>query len=180
MTVDRDTFRRLRSAFPTGVTVITTVAGDGEPRGLTLQAFVAVSTEPPLILVSLEANSRTLVAIRDHGAFVVNFLSEGREQLSNRFASKEEEKFAGVNWRASHVAKGSPILTADVVAYAECHVAREIDGGDHQLFLGMVVGGEFLGGRPLMYYRRTYAAWPEGKVIVPTPAPDAWRDYTDW
>jgi flavin reductase (DIM6/NTAB) family NADH-FMN oxidoreductase RutF len=180
MAVDRDTFRRLMSAFPTGVTVITTLDRADEPKGLTLQAFVAISSEPPLLLVSLDASSRTVAPLREHGAFVVNFLSEGREALSNRFASKDEDKFSGISWRTSDVAKRAPILFGDVVAYAECVITQEIPAGDHLLFLASVEGGEFLGGRPLMYFRRTYAPWPADKVVTATPAPDAWADYTDW
>jgi len=173
-------FHRLRSAFPTGVTIVTTVDGDGTPKGLTLQAFLFVSSEPPLVLVSLDATSRTLGMLREHGSFVVNFLSAGRESLSTLFASKGEDKFASVQWRASEIAKGAPIMYADVVAYAECVISREIAAGDHQLFLASVDGGEFFGGRPLMYFRRTYAPWPAGEAITPTPAPDAWDDYGNW
>ena len=152
-------FHRLRSAFPTGVTVVTTVDRDGAPKGLTLQAFLFVSSEPPLVLVCLDATSRTLGLLREHGSFVVNFLSSGRESLSNLFASKEEDKFASVQWRGSGIAKGAPILFADVVAYAECVISREIAAGDHQIFLASVDGGEFIGGLPLMYFRRTYGTW---------------------
>lgn len=178
MTVDRAMFHRLRSSFPTGVTIVTTVDAHGTPKGLTLQAFLFVSSEPPLVLVSLDATSRTLELMREGSGFVVNFLSAGRESLSNLFASKEEHKFASVQWRASDVAKRAPILYADVVAYAECVVSREITAGDHLMFLASVEGGEFIGGRPLMYFRRTYASWPAPDAV--TPAPDAWDDYSNW
>jgi len=178
MTVDRAMFHRLRSAFPTGVTIVTTLDSDGNPKGLTLQAFLFVSSEPPLVLVSLDATSRTLGLLHEQTGFVVNFLSAGRERLSNLFASKDEDKFASVQWRGSPVSKGAPILYADVVAYAECTVTRAITAGDHQLFLASVDGGEFIGGRPLMYFRRTYAAWPAADAV--TPAPDAWDDYSNW
>lgn len=160
MTVDDVTFRELMSAFPSGVAIVTAAGTDGAPLGLTTRSFVSVSAEPPLLLVSIDRTSRTLPAIRGSRAFVVNFLAAGREELSAVFASKAADKFAGVEWRPSAVARGAPILTADAVGYAECLVSSEVEAGDHWLILATVEDGRFLGGTPLMYYRRSYAGWP--------------------
>ena len=180
MTLDRELFRRLMSAFPTGVTVVTTVGADGEPKGLTLQAFLAVSTEPPLLLISLDRTSRTLDAVQAHGAFVVNFIAAGREHLSNTFASKAEEKFAHVNWRPSKIARGSPVFAEDSVAYVECIITQRIAAGDHFLFLASVEGGESYDRMPLMYFRRSYSSWSSDKVASAPPAHDDWPSYGDW
>lgn len=161
MPVDRETFRALAGSFPTGVTVVTSLDPAGAPRGLTTQAFIGLSTEPPLVLVSLDRTSRTLAALRAHGAFVVNFLRSGSEALATAFATKDEDKFAGVAWTPAPGARGAPILAGAVCAYAECLVTEERAGGDHVLFVGQVEGGRVEGGAPLLYYRRTYAAWPE-------------------
>ena len=161
MSLDAPTFRSVMGAFPTGVVIVTTVDPDGAPKGLTSQSFISVSTDPPLLLVSLDKTSRTLRALLATKAFVVNFLAAGRGDVATRFASKGDDKFAGIVWRPSTAAKGSPILADDSVAYAECLVDRTIDAGDHVLIIGSVDDGAVLSGTPLMYYRRTYAAWPE-------------------
>jgi len=41
------------------------------------------------------------------------------------------------------------------------------EAGDHILFIASVEGGEVLGGTPLMYYKRTYTAWPEERPAPP-------------
>ena len=161
MPVDTQTFRSLMGAFPTGVVIVTTAGADGAPRGLTTQSFVSVSTDPPLLLVSLDKTSRTLAVLLESKAFAVNYLAAGRGDLATRFASKDVDKFDGVGWRPSDHAKGSPILHQDSVAYAECVLDRTIEAGDHLLLVGSVEAGAVLPGTPLMYYRRTYAAWPE-------------------
>ena len=166
MPVDRDRYRALAGSFPTGVTIVTTLDASGAPRGLTTQSFVGLSTEPPLMIVSIDRASRTLPVLREHGSFVVNFLKHGAEEVATRFASKSDDKFAGVKWKPSAAAKGAPILHDCAVAYAECTVVREVEAGDHWIFIASVDGGDVLGGTPLLYYRRTYAAWPEEK-----PAP---------
>jgi flavin reductase (DIM6/NTAB) family NADH-FMN oxidoreductase RutF len=165
--VDPTRFRELAGAFPTGVTIVTTVDPSGGPRGLTTQAFIGLSLDPPLVLVSLERASRTLAALRGSRVFVVNFLKAGSEALSTRFATKADDKFDDVRWVPSSVAGGAPVLIEASTAYAECTVTEIIEQGDHVLFIGSVDGGRVLGGPPLLYYRRTYAAWPEE-----TPAPE--------
>ncbi|HEV2249170.1 MAG TPA: flavin reductase family protein [Candidatus Limnocylindria bacterium] len=167
MPVDRATFRELAGSFPSGVSVVTTVDDTGAPRGLTTQAFISLSTEPPLVLVSLDRSSRTLAALRACKRFAVNVLKAGSEDLSTRFATKAEDKFAGVRWAPSAVLSGVPILTDSVTAFMECTVVQVIEQGDHVMLVGSVEGGQVLGGTPLLYYRRTYAAWPEER---PGPA----------
>lgn len=147
------------SAFASGVAIVTAMDGD-VPRGLTTRSFVAVAAEPPLLLISIDKTSRTLPAIRRSGAYVVNFLAADRQALSDLFASKAEDKFAGVPWQPSALAAGAPVLTEGVVAYAECRVSGEFGAGDHWLVLGTMEGGRFIGGRPLLYYRRSYGGWP--------------------
>jgi len=119
------------------------------------------------MLVSIDKTARTLAALKHAKAFVINFLKVGAEDAATKFASKADDKFAGLAWRPSAVAGGAPILHQHSVAYAECTVVQEVDAGDHWIFIGSVEGGEVLGGTPLMYYHRTYAGWPEEK---PAPA----------
>ncbi len=146
-------------AFPTGVGIVTALDADNQPRGLTTNALCSVSAEPPLMLVCVDKNSNTLPALRHSGGFVVNYLSAGRGDLANRFASKEPDKFAGVSWRPA--AKGMPWLHADTIAHCECTVQQEIDAGDHFIFLALVEGGQppAPGTKPLMYFRRSYGTW---------------------
>src|SRR5438034_123010 len=81
-------FRDAMGHFATGVTVITSVGADGAPVGTTANAVTSLSLDPPLILVCFELASLTLRAIRGHGAFVVNVLAAGQEQLSAGFARR--------------------------------------------------------------------------------------------
>jgi len=150
--MDASTFREIVGSFPTGV-VIVTAAG---PRGLTTNAVSSVSLEPPLLLVCVDRASRTLPALLDHGAFVVNYLAAGREALAQLFATKADDKFAAVSWEASRHASGAPILRDDVIAWAECSVFDSHDAGDHVIVVGRIEEGGAPGGAPLTYFRRKY------------------------
>jgi flavin reductase (DIM6/NTAB) family NADH-FMN oxidoreductase RutF len=167
MPIDRDLYRRLSGSFPTGVTIITARDAGGEPKGLTTQSYVGLSTEPPLMLVSIDKTARTLAALRHSRAFVINFLKFGAADVATKFASKADDKFAGITWQPSDLARGAAILREHALAYAECVVVNELEAGDHWIFVGSVEGGAVFDGIPLLYYRRTYAGWPEEK---PAPA----------
>lgn len=159
MTVDEELFLEIMSSFPTGVTVVTTIATPGTPRGLTVSAFCPVSLHPPLVLVCLDDQSSTLPAITDTGRFTVNFLAAGREELARRFASKMDDKFEGVPWEMP-VAGGGPILMEDSGAFITCGLQQTIEAGDHWILVGEVEGGNLRADHlPLLYGRRTFSAW---------------------
>ncbi|HYV22730.1 MAG TPA: flavin reductase family protein [Candidatus Bathyarchaeia archaeon] len=167
MPVSRELFRAISSSFPTGVVIVATLDEQGEPKGLTSQAYVGLSMEPPLMLVSIDRTSRTLPALQKHRAFVINFLREGAEDVATLFASKADDKFRNLRWEPSPEAGGAPILRGLSLAYAACRVTQMHEGGDHVMFVGSVEAGETLGGTPLMYYKRRYAAWPEERPAPP-------------
>jgi flavin reductase (DIM6/NTAB) family NADH-FMN oxidoreductase RutF len=152
MPVDAEQFRRIAGSFPTGVVIVTAPG----PRGLTTNAVASVSLDPPLVLVCIDRASRTLPAIVEARAFVVNYLAEGRADLARRFAMKSDDKFDGVSWEGSRAAAGAPILRDDAIAWAECTLEQMHEAGDHVMCVGRVEEGGAPGGAPLTYFRREY------------------------
>ena len=151
---DSARFRQVLGHFATGVTVVTTVAPDGEPAGLAVGSFTSVSLDPPLVAFCPSRTSSTWPVIRDAGSFCVNILAEDQEDISRVFASKGADKFRGVGWKPSST--GSPILN-DVLAWIDCRLETVLDGGDHHVVLGRVV--ELHVERedgPLVFYRGGY------------------------
>src|SRR5690349_4074435 len=107
MAIEADVFRRVMGSFASGVTIVTTVDPDGQPRGFTASGMSSLSLNPRLLLVCVSTNSTTLAAIQERGSFVVNILTEAQRELAQRFASRLESKFAGVQWLPG--ATGSPV-----------------------------------------------------------------------
>lgn len=161
MAVGRELLLSIFGSFPTGVVIVTTLDREGAPKGLLCQAYIGLSVEPPLMLIAIDKSSRTLAAVQHHRALVINFLNEHAADVARLFASKSDEKFRDVRWTASSVARGAPILSDLSIAFAECRVTEMIEAGDHWIFIASVDGGAVIGGTPLIYWRRTYAAWPE-------------------
>jgi flavin reductase (DIM6/NTAB) family NADH-FMN oxidoreductase RutF len=155
--MDRATFFGLMSAFPSGVTIVSTLDERGQPRGLTCTATCSLSAEPPLLLVSLDNRSGTLAAVRANHRFVVNYLLAGRGELSNQFAAAAPDRWKDVAWRPNR--HGIPVLYADSLAHTECRLVNAIEAGDHTIVVGRVEGGRAPapGSQPLIYFRRGYA-----------------------
>ncbi|MGH3452129.1 MAG: flavin reductase family protein [Haloechinothrix sp.] len=170
--MDPRAFFAIMGILPTGVTVVTTLDGRGEPHGFTASALCSVSADPPLLLVCINRRSRTLDAICASGRFVVNFLGGDRAEVSRRFASSGENRFATTAWRAS--GNGMPHLYRDSVAHADCRTEQVVEAGDHLIVVASVTDGQppSSGARPLMYFRRQYQAWPAGSAEDRAPPVD--------
>lgn len=151
--VDNATFREFCARFASGVTITTVADAHGAPYGLTASSLTAVSLNPPLILVCIDHNSGVLPAFRKSTHFAVNILRAGQEAISNQFARKDADRFAGVAWRAGE--GGSPLLE-DCLAQVECLTHQIVDAGDHAVFFGEVIRAKVGEGEPLLYYNRGY------------------------
>ena len=150
--------RALRIAFgrfATGVAVVTTLAPDGAPVGLTVNSFNSVSLDPPLVLWGLMQRSALLPVFLESPRFAVNVLAAGQQALSDRFASRAEDRFAGVGWEPG--GGGMPLLH-DALARFECAVEHVFEAGDHLMFLGRVERFEHRDGDPLLFFSSRYAA----------------------
>lgn len=132
MTPARVDARALRSClgrFATGVVVVSFDGPDG-PRGITVNSFTSVSSEPPLVLVSVARSARSHDALRGR-PFCVNVLAAEQEALARQFAGSGE---GAVMW-----VPDAPVpRLAGVLAHLQCRPWRDYPGGDHTLFLGEV------------------------------------------
>jgi flavin reductase (DIM6/NTAB) family NADH-FMN oxidoreductase RutF len=152
--MDAAEFRRVLGHWASGVAIVTTRTPDGRPCGLTANAFASLSLDPFLVLVCIEKNADTHDCVRASGNFAVNILDSDAERNARRFAAWEvDRKFDGLAYRDEQT--GSPILE-NALAWVDCRVHAEYDGGDHTIFVGAVVAGDAVEGNPLLYYRGGY------------------------
>lgn len=132
--IDPLRFREALGHYASGITVVTTML-EGQPVGFTCQSFYSVSMDPPLVSFSVMKTSTSYPAIRESGSFTVNVLAQDQRELSNQFARRGEDKWAGVDWAESR--HGNPVL-ADTVMWVDCRLEQEVDAGDHFIVLGHV------------------------------------------
>ncbi|HEY0142433.1 MAG TPA: flavin reductase family protein [Thermoanaerobaculia bacterium] len=152
MPVDDALFKLAMSHFTSGVTVVTT-EHDGTPYGMTVASFASLSLHPPLVLVCIEKNTKSHDAIIGAKQFGVSVLSAEQTQLSNRFASRSDDKFTGVALDQGEL--GVPLI-AGAICQLECRVHEQLPGGDHTIFIGEVMNARTAEGTPLVYWRSSY------------------------
>jgi flavin reductase (DIM6/NTAB) family NADH-FMN oxidoreductase RutF/DNA-binding MarR family transcriptional regulator len=151
--VDVRELRNCFGKFATGITVITAIAPDGTKLGLTVNSFSSLSIDPPMILWSLDKQSKSMDALCAAPHFAVNVLASGQMDLSNIFARTSDEKFDGIELEQSEL--GLPLL-AGTVAHFECRNINQIDGGDHVIFIGYVENFDMGSKKPLLYTNGEY------------------------
>ncbi|MGE0211976.1 MAG: flavin reductase family protein [Parvibaculaceae bacterium] len=156
-------FRRALGAFVTGVTVVTTMDEDGQPRGFTANSFTSVSLEPPLVLACVGKGGASHGVFGKAGHFAVNVLTESQKHVSGIFASRDADRFGSVAWRKG--ALGAPILE-DTAAWFECRMHERIDAGDHLILIGRVAGYGHGDATPLGYCRGNYVSFRLDQDIV--------------
>ena len=150
----RQCFRDALASFPSGVTVVTTMSGDGEAKGFTATAFASVSAEPPKVLVCLDRSAECFPAFDASDGFCVNILADHHYGVARTFASRGVDKFAAGSFGRSK--RGMPVLE-EAVAFLDCSVDQKVRSGDHVVIFGDVVDCAVRERhRPLVYFRRAF------------------------
>lgn len=153
--LDSKDFRSALGSFATGVTIVTTVAPDGSDVGMTANSFNSVSMDPPLVLWSIGKNALSQPAFASAGHFAVHILASDQQALSDRFARRGEDKFAGLDLERG---PGNAPLLADCAARFKCRTAYRYEGGDHDIIVGEVLEFDHFDKHPLVFHRGKYSA----------------------
>jgi flavin reductase (DIM6/NTAB) family NADH-FMN oxidoreductase RutF len=104
-------------------------------------------------MVAVDKRAAMLEFLTKNRCFAVNILRADQEDLSRRFAAPGPKDFSDLNTKTA--ATGSPILK-HAIAYLDCRVHEILPGGDHEIFVGEIVSGEYQGGEPLLYFAGSY------------------------
>jgi flavin reductase (DIM6/NTAB) family NADH-FMN oxidoreductase RutF len=140
-------------SFATGVTVVTARSAEGKPLGITVSAFSSLSLDPPLVLICIDHRASIHDHLGEGSNFAVNVLAEDQEAISARFASRDPDRFSGINYTEG--ACGAPLI-AGALAHIECRVVHAYPGGDHTIYVGQVEATQVVDCNPLGYFRGKY------------------------
>ena len=161
-------FRRVMGSFATGVTVITTKT-HGEVRGMTVNAFMSGSLEPPLCVISVAHTARMHAFLKESGHFGVSILARGQERLSAHFGGRPD---ANLQPAFRHVG-GTPVL-ADAAATIVATIVGHHECGDHTIFIGAITELAAHGGTPLVVHGGRYASLTSSGDPTIVPVTDFW------
>jgi flavin reductase len=159
--------RDVMSSFATGITVLTTAPGD-HCHGMTANAFSSVSLEPPLVLVCIARTAHMHDAILHTRYFGISVLGADQEDLARYFASRKRPmgmaQFDQVEWTSGR-RSGVPLLDGSL-ASLECEVAEVYEGGDHSIFLGIVLEADRRTGDALLFFEGEFQEAPSPQSDV--------------
>jgi flavin reductase (DIM6/NTAB) family NADH-FMN oxidoreductase RutF len=147
----RVALRRTLGMFATGVTIITTRVAE-QVHGMTANAFMSVSLDPPLVLISVDRRTKMCRLLHEGSCYGVSVLAENQSALSDRFAGRAgpdapEPRFELVD--------GTPLVEGALARFV-ARVQRSYWGGDHSLFLGRVEYARTGEGAPLLFHGGRY------------------------
>jgi len=147
----RIALRQCAGMFATGVTVITTLKR-GLVHGMTANAFMSVSLEPPLVLISVDRRTKMCSLLHEGNRYGVSVLRESQAALSDRFAGRPGADGPEPRFEVVH---DTPLVDG-ALAHFVARVARSYWGGDHSLFLGRVEYARYGEGTPLLFHGGRY------------------------
>ncbi|MFH8800362.1 flavin reductase family protein [Streptomyces sp. NPDC017936] len=136
------------------------LAPQGEYAGMTATAFLSVSLDPPLVLVSLRTGSRMDDLLDEQPLWGVSVLAESQRHIAGRFAMKgrlsDRLLFEDIPY-ARGEATGAP-LVGGALAVLECRTEQRVEAGDHTLVIGRVLRARVPSaeGGPLVYFKGRY------------------------
>lgn len=165
--VSNDEFRAAMSRLAAGVVLVTAhepaldpEGPGGEDVGMTATAFLSVSLDPPLVMVSLREGSRMDDLLDEQPLWAVSVLSESQRHIAGRFAMKGRisdrllfEDIPYVRGEAS-----GALLVGGALATLECRTEQRVTAGDHTLVIGRVLTASVPSGDggPLLHFKGRY------------------------
>jgi flavin reductase (DIM6/NTAB) family NADH-FMN oxidoreductase RutF len=150
-----------------GSVTLVTIADGRDDIGTTVSAFCPVSAEPPLVAVSLIAESYPAEVLGradpDRPAtFAVTLLSSAQRSLAGRFAAAGRPGARLLLDSVPHHRgeQSGALIPDDGLAALECSVTQHLPAGDHLLLIAQVLAVPYVApaGAPLLRFRGGYPA----------------------
>lgn len=113
---------------------------EGADKGCIVNTVIQITSENPIVAVSMNKNNYTCEVIKNSGLFSVSILSE--EVDSNVIAElgfssgRDQEKFK--LFETDHTQEGLPIVKQGAVGYLVCQVLNMVDTETHMVILARV------------------------------------------
>ncbi|MFG2194634.1 flavin reductase family protein [Streptomyces sp. NPDC048639] len=159
-----DQFRAAMSRLAAGVVLVTAFDPEdgpqGEDVGMTATAFMSVSLDPPLVMVSVRNDSRMDELLERQPLWAVSVLSESQRHIAGRFSMKgrisDRLLFEDIAYERGTTA--GALLVGGALAVLECRTEERVPAGDHTLVIARVLTARTPSteGGPLTYFRGRY------------------------
>lgn len=148
--IDEHVFRKAMGNFATGITVVT-AKEEQEVRGITVNAFMSLSLDPPLIAISISNKANMQETLQAVDQFAISVLAEEQQELSMIFAKQKQADEAV----AFDYLDGTPVIK-DALVQLICQTESNVTAGDHTIFIAKVKEIQVTDGKPILYFGGNY------------------------
>jgi flavin reductase (DIM6/NTAB) family NADH-FMN oxidoreductase RutF len=149
-----DTLRSVFSTFPTGVVAVCGIVS-GARVGMAVSSFTSVSLDPPLVAFCVQRTSRTWPTLRMAPRLGVSVLASSHACAARTLASKDGDRFAGVDT----ITTDSAVHIRGSVSDLTCSLRNTVDAGDHLLVILQVHTARADGDvSPLVFHRSGFTS----------------------
>ncbi len=145
---------------------IITAELQGQIHGMTANAFMSVSLEPPLVVVSVDNRAHMNQLLRIGCNFGISVLSEDQEALSDHFAGRPVDDLTIRFVKPT----GIPLMEG-ALAHLVVRIVEKYLVGDHTLYVGAVGYIAWSDSHPLLFYGGKYHHLMRGQHN-----PDIWSE----
>ncbi|TRZ93655.1 MAG: High molecular weight rubredoxin [Dehalococcoidia bacterium] len=127
---------------------------EGKLNGQIANTVFQITSEPPVIAVSINKKNFTHEFIAESKVFTVSILSQDTPlNFIGNFGFKsgrEVDKLKNINYKLGETR--APIMLDHTLAYLEARVISQVDVGTHTIFVGEIVGADIVKeGEPMTY-----------------------------
>ena len=145
-------YKRALGAYPTGVAVVTADLAVGA-AAITVNSFVSISLEPPIVLWSLANSSDRYARFAGADRWGVSVLTDAQQALATIFAEKGARR--AEDGEIEHWDEGAPILR-NALARFDCKTVQRRHIGDHLVIFGEVLAFDAREGAALTFHRSRF------------------------
>jgi flavin reductase (DIM6/NTAB) family NADH-FMN oxidoreductase RutF len=131
----------IKSRYPEAVVFVVAKDIAGKANPVTVGWSCVVSGSPAMLAVALAPKRYTVEAIRQSKCFTVVFPAEDMGKEAMEFGTKsgrDTDKFAETGCAVEDAASIDSVILTDAAANFECELEKEVEVGDHILFIGKV------------------------------------------
>ena len=121
-----------------GVYVVSMGKGN-DGNAFTASWVAQVGSEPPMVMVAVNNKHQSVPLLKEHGAFVINFIGRDHESIAKKYYGPAEsgyEKLKTADVEDSP-ATGTSLLSG-MEGYLDCKIVDTVAAGNHTVFVGEV------------------------------------------
>ena len=174
--VDAATFRHAFRHVAATVAVLTVIARDGRPRGMTVTSMCALSVDPPALLVCVDRSTRTHGELAAADRFGLSILAAGQHEIAARLARHGGAKSLDDLWApdGSSEAAHLPPAILGAVVHLTCAIETVHAASTHDIVIGRVrrVGVAEEAGGPLLSHDGAFDRLAGSRIPLRDALPD--------